>query len=267
LGKDKAFLLPGKGKELQVRRLERHGSEVSSVKAGDRASINLVGLEKAEIRKGMVVSDRVLKETVILDAKLEFFENETNPSLGIWSRVIFHAGTYENQARVHLIDKNKLGPGETALVQVHLQAPCVLRYGDRFVIRNSSGDTTLGGGMVIDVAPLFHRRRPEKLVNKMIAAAEGKLPELVAAEVRKSIGPVSAADIAFRLNVSVPEIEARIRKKLPPDILKYEGKNGVFLFTREGREKMSRGIIDAVSAFREQNPLVNRGAAFSEIKA
>jgi len=264
--KDKAYLLPGKAKELQVRRLERHGKEVDSVKAGDRASVNLVGLEKTDARKGMIIADRILNETLILDARLEFFENESKAGLGLWSRVIFHAGTFETQARVHLIDKNKLAPGESALVQVHLQEPCVLGYGDRFVLRNSSGDTTLGGGMVIDAAPLFHRRRPEKLINKMITAAEGKLPELIAAEVRKSIGPVSAGDIAFRLNVSVPEIEARIGKKLPQDILKYEGKSGVYLFTRDGQEKMSRGIMDAVTAFREQNPLVERGAAFNEIK-
>lgn len=264
--KDNAYLLPGKAKELQVRRLERHGKDVSSVKAGDRASINLVGLGKTGVRKGMVIADRVLKETVILDAQLEFFENETNPALDLWSRVIFFAGTYESQARIHLIDKNKLGPGETALVQVHLQGPCVLRYGDRFVIRNSSGDTTLGGGIVIDVAPLFHRRRPGKLINQMTAAAGGKFPELIASEVRKSIGPVLAADIAFRLNRSVPEVDARIRKKLPADIVRYEGKNGILLFTEDGQEKMSRGILDAITVFRKQNPLVNRGASVNEIK-
>ena len=85
--KDRVYLLPGGKKELTVRRLERHGKEVPGVMAGDRASINLVGLDRADFKKGMVVSDRILKETKMVDAKLELFES--SPVFGIWSQVIF----------------------------------------------------------------------------------------------------------------------------------------------------------------------------------
>jgi selenocysteine-specific elongation factor len=262
--KDKVYLLPGGKKELIVRRLERHGKEVSRVMAGDRASINLVGLDRADFKKGMIVSDRILKETTMLDAKLELFEN--SPAFGIWSQVIFFTGTYEKPAKIHLIDKNKMNAGETGLVQVHLQEPCVLSHGDRFVLRTSSNDMTLGGGEVIDIAPLHHRRRPGKLVTKMTAIARGKLPELISNEVGKLFRAVTAKEIAFNLNVSTGEVEEYAKKKLAKDIVKYDVKDGMVLITGDRLHNLRQGIVNAVKEFQKQNPLLDRGANLNEIR-
>lgn len=261
--KDRVYLLPGGKKELTVRRLERHGLEVTGVMAGDRASINLVGLDKAEFKKGMIISDRILKETKMFDAKLHLFKN--SPAFGIWSQVIFLTGTFEKPAKIHLIDKNKMNAGETGLVQVHLQEPCVLRHGDRFVIRTSSNDMTLGGGEVIDVAPLRHRRRPGKLVTKMTAIARGKLPELISNEVRKLFRAVTTVEIAFNLNISPREVEECIEKKLARDIVKYDVKEGMILITGERLQNLRQGIVNAIKEFKRQNPLIDRGANLNEI--
>lgn len=262
--KDTAYLLPGGKKELTVRRLERHGKEVPEVQAGDRASLNLVGLDRADFTKGKIIADRILKDTAMLDARLELFTDST--PFGIWSQVIFHTGTYENQARIHLIDKNKLKAGESGLVQIHLPQPCVLRHGDRFVIRSSSNDLTLGGGEVIDVAPLHHRRRPEALIKKMTAISKGKLPELISAEVKKAFRAITAEEIAFNLNISRAEVEESAGKKLAKDVVKYEVKDKFFLISNDRLESIRRGIFRAVKEFRKQNPLVNRGASLNEIR-
>jgi selenocysteine-specific elongation factor len=262
--KDSVYLLPGGKKELMVRRLERHGKEVPEVKAGDRASLNLVGLDKAGVKKGDVISTIILNETVMLDARLELFE--TAPQLGIWSQVIFHTGTYESQAKVHLIDKNKMGAGESGLVQIHLPGPCILRHGDRFVIRSSSGESTLGGGEVIDIAPLHHRRRPEKLIKKMTAIARGKLPELISSEVKKRFRAVTLEEVAFSLNISPREVEEGIEKKLAKDIVKYGVKDKIILISTDRLQHIRQGIINAVKEFRRKNPLVNRGATLNEIR-
>jgi selenocysteine-specific elongation factor len=271
--KDKVYLQPGKTRECQVRRLERHGKEVDQVSAGDRASINLIGPDKTDVQKGMVLSGRELQETRIVDAALELFsfmnsKSEKSPELGIWSQVIFHTGTYESQAKVHLIDRNRLIPGETALVQVHLQEPCVLRQGDRFVIRSSSSDITLGGGRIIDAAPLYHRRRPGKLIEKLKTIAGGQLPALLAGEVRKANRPVSAEEVAALLNVSPEEVEAAVREtgKLPEDIITYPDDRRSIILTVELQQTLERGILEAVEAFCSKNPLVQRGVTPSEIR-
>jgi selenocysteine-specific elongation factor len=263
--KDKAFLLPGKGKELIVRRLERHGQEISEIKAGDRASINLSGLSKKDFNRGMIISGEPQKSTDLLDARFELFEK--NIEFGIWTQVIFHTGTYENQARIHLIDKNKLRAGEKAMVQIHLQSPCVLRYGDRFVIRNSSSDITLGGGIVIDANPLLHRRRPEELIRKMTSMARGHLPDLIIAEVKKYNQAITSKEIAFNLNTSVSEIERLLAKKLPDNIIIIQDTDGMILMTAELKEKYRQGIFSAIEEFKNENPYIQKGISLSEIRA
>lgn len=265
LVKDKTYLLPGKGKVMTVRRLERHGHEVSEIKAGDRASINLAGLSKEDFEKGMIVSNALLKATDMLDAKFELFEK--NIEFGIWAQVIFHAGTYENQAKLHLIDKNMLRAGESAMVQIHLQSPCVLKHGDRFVIRNSSSDITLGGGTVIDANPLRHRRRPEKLIRKITKIARGNFPELINSEVKKCHQAITTKQIAFNLNTSQNEIERSLGKKLPKDIVRYPGKVGTILISTDLKEKFRRGIFTAIKDFRKKNPYIDKGASLREIRS
>ena len=261
--KDTVYHLPGKRKELSVRRLERHGEEVVEVFAGDRASINITGLEKADLTRGDLISDRYLNTTTICDARLKLFTGCR--SLKIWSQVIFHTGTFENQAKIHLIDRNQLLAGETALVQIHLSHPCVLRHGDRFVIRSSSSDTTLGGGEVIDVAPLHHRRRPEKLIKNMGLIADGQLPKLISSEVKKSQGAVFTEDVAYKLNISPAEVEDNFDQKKQKEILKYDARGKTALISKERLQLLRQGISQTIIEFQKLNPLIDRGISLNEL--
>ncbi|MCK4358405.1 MAG: selenocysteine-specific translation elongation factor, partial [Candidatus Cloacimonetes bacterium] len=130
--KDSVYLLPG-AKKLRIRRMERHGNKVEEITAGDRASLNLVGLNRDDFKRGMIVSDRILQPTKLIDAKLNLFQHNRN--FEIWTQAVFLLGTYQAQTRIHLIDRNILEPGQAAIVQIHLDPPCIAKYGDRFVIR------------------------------------------------------------------------------------------------------------------------------------
>jgi len=67
---DKVYLLPENKKKLRIRKMEQYGNEVKEIKAGDRGSINLVGLERLDFERGMLISDRILPPTEIIDVKL-----------------------------------------------------------------------------------------------------------------------------------------------------------------------------------------------------
>ncbi|MCD4652188.1 MAG: selenocysteine-specific translation elongation factor [Candidatus Cloacimonetes bacterium] len=196
---DKVVLLP-EGKEYRIRRLERHCEETDSVLAGDRASLSLPGLERSEVTSGSLIADRTLEATTLIDALLKFFPGKS--SLNIWSQLHFLLGTVSQQVRIHLINVNKLRGGEEALVQIHLARPAVVQHGDRFIVRSSSADITLGGGEIIDAHPLHHRRRPEPLIKKMAKLSAGGVEQLIAEEVRKSIVPLTSKQIADRLGVT-----------------------------------------------------------------
>ncbi len=261
---DTLFLLPGKDEGYRVRRLEKHGVEISEVVAGDRASINVVGLEKSDFRRGMMLSDRLLRETKMIDAKLEVFE--PGVTLGIWSQVIFLAGTHEQQARVHLLDKDYVKTGEKALVQIHLQEPCFLQHKDRFVIRNSSDEWTLGGGEVIDISPLHHKKRKQNIVNDIEKLAAGELSEIIAQGVRKLHQVTTAEKIAEGLNIAVSRVKEIVAKQLPKDIMKLETKDELLLFTGQALNEIHEGIKKAIRAYMKENPLATRGLNFDEIR-
>ena len=259
---DTACLLPG-AKKLRVRRLERHGREVEQVVAGDRASINLVGLRREDFRRGMVISDRVLRDTRMVDVELRLFGHSR--SFGLWKQVVFHFGTYEQQARVHLIDRNRLSASETGLAQIHLGEPCVAQYGDRFVIRSTSNDTTLGGGEIIDPAPLHHRRRTPKVVESMTKIAEGKLPELVALEIRKRFRPIGHREIADILNTSEAEVRKVVSGPLPQDILRCVSDDEIYLTQKREYDRLREVCLKSIAAFHQRHPLAQKGRTVEEL--
>jgi selenocysteine-specific elongation factor len=259
---DSTCLLPD-GRQLRVRRLERHGKEVDRVRAGDRASINLVGIEREDFRRGMIVSDRPLRSTGMVDARLRLFPHARG--LDLWSRVVFHLGTYEHGARIHLMDHDRLRGGQTGLVQIHLEVPCVVQYGDRFVIRSTSNDTTLGGGDVVDPAPLHHRRRTAKAIRSIAEIADGDLPELVASEVRKQFRPLGHRELADILNTSPDKVSEVISAGLPEDIVQHASGEDVYLILKREHERLRQATINSIAAYHRLHPLQETGRTSKEL--
>ena len=256
------FLIP-REKELRVRRLERHGNEVERIKSGDRCSINLVGLNRTDFERGMIISDRLLPPTQLLDAKLLLFGESRN--FDIWSQVNFLVGTYQSQARIHLIDKNRLECGESALVQIHLNEPCMAQLGDKFVIRNSSDDLTLGGGTVIDAYPLHHRRRPKKLISELQKVTEGGFSEKIGCEVRKRLFPLTFEYIANLLNISQDKVSEISSISLPEDIMAISFEGNSILLLKYRMMRLKDKILKNLENFHKRYPLYEGGRTFEEL--
>jgi selenocysteine-specific elongation factor len=256
------YLLPG-GKELRVRRIERYGQQVETATAGDRASLNLVGLDKNDFQRGMLVAGRILNGTAMLDANIRLFSN-AGP-LDIWSQAVFLLGTFEAQARIHLIDNSGLAAGSSGLAQLHLSAECVAQPGDRFVLRTSSSEYTLGGGEIIDAHPLHHRRRTSQVIEHMSRIAQGKLPELIALEVHKRHGPVSHVALADALNVSPQEVERVLRQGRPGDIEMYPAGAVLFAIAPDVDANYRRSIAERIAAHHRNRPVDETGLSADEL--
>jgi selenocysteine-specific elongation factor len=149
-------------RELQakVRGIQTHGRPVTAAVAGQRAAVNLQGIERAAIVRGDILSlPDLLRPTYMLDATCELLR-DAPAALHTRQRVRFHIGTSEVMARVHLLDGPALEPGETGYVQLRLEGPVVALPRDRYVIRSYSPMVTIGGGELLDVAPAKSRRSP-----------------------------------------------------------------------------------------------------------
>jgi selenocysteine-specific elongation factor len=256
------YLLPP-GKQLRVRRIERFGSQVAEALAGDRASCNLVGLSKEDFKRGMLIADRPLRTSVLLDAKVTLFFDVKQ--LAIWTHVILLKDTFETLARIHLLDRNRLKAGEAGLVQIHTTDPCVARAGDRFVIRSTSSDSTLGGGEIIDAMPLHHRRRTAALLDGLHNMAEGEFSRRIAVEVQKHVHGANIIDIADSLNCGPEEIVKAVSSASDDGIVLFGSGNGRTLISAANALGLSGKILRHLEDYHQKHPLEQTGRTREEM--
>lgn len=258
---DDLYLLPGKSKKVKIRGIQRHGETVEAVMAGDRAAINLSGLKAEDYTRGMVLSNQTIESTDMLDAWFTMFE----PSgfMGIWSQTVFYSGTFESPAKIHMIDQDEIIEGQSALVQIHLAKPTVLVNGDRFILRNSANDLTLGGGILLDVYPLHHKKRTEKVVLALQELLEAtlhsdKLINRIKIELNKINAPIFVEQLSEIMNIDVDEIVKTCR----------DDSSGVFIFSdndyqgiiKEDKDVYyKKFILNTLDEYHQNNQILDNG--------
>ena len=149
--------VPG-GRPVKVRGIHVHGTARAEAVAGERAALNLAGVDVGDLARGQVLaSPGTLGATRVLDARLELLPDARPLAHG--ARVRFHQGTTEVMARVAMVAPPpapgidlEIQPGTAGFVRLRLERPAALTRGDRFVIRSYSPLATIGGGRVLDPA-------------------------------------------------------------------------------------------------------------------
>ncbi len=145
-------------KRARVRNAQAYHEDVKEAGAGQRVALNLQGVEKQEIERGTIVGrPESLLLTSRIDASLRYLKLPFKP---IKNNTIlrFHIATTQVEARLILLDRPELEPGDEAFVQFVFAEPIVVLPGDRFILRGSYAIQTLGGGTVLDIAPGKHKR-------------------------------------------------------------------------------------------------------------
>jgi len=163
-------------RRARVRGLQHHGVTTERVEPGARCAVNLQGIELGEISRGQVVTrPGALTPSLTLDVELVWLD--VAPSSKQPVSVELLAGTAERRARVAPIGASALEPGTAGFARLHVEGePLSLLPGDRFVLRGfartAMGGTTLGGGIVLDVAPPRRRRSDPGLLRDLRALAQ-----------------------------------------------------------------------------------------------
>jgi selenocysteine-specific elongation factor len=148
---DELELFPS-GKRVRVRGVQVHGKSADHASAGERTALNLSGIEKHELERGMVLaSPGLLQVSSRIDTKLSLLPSAKPLKSG--ARVHLHTFTSEVIASVAPYDLKQLPPGDDAFAQLLLSEPLLLLPGDRFIIRQFSPVVTSGGGEVLDAFP------------------------------------------------------------------------------------------------------------------
>lgn len=194
---DTVEVLPA-GENARVRNLQVFSSSVDEAWAGQRVAINLSGLEKSNVERGSVVCrPGFFKLTSLIDASVNVLSHVPR-GIKTLDPVHLYVGTTRVVARVALLDKEALMPGESGLAQLRLESPLVAERKDKFIIRSYSPVTTIGGGVVLDPVS---ERRPRRIRKKVVQSLKELEQEIKVSGSDKSfvlqkLGQLKIADIS-----------------------------------------------------------------------
>ena len=244
---DELELFPA-GKRVRVRGVQVHGSAAEKAVAGERTALNIAGVEKSELERGMVLtSPGLLQTSSRMDVRLSLLASAKVLKYG--ARVHLHAFTSETIAAVNLHGDKKLKPGSEGFAQLRLSAPLLLVPGDRFIIRQFSPVVTIGGGVVLDAMPM--QKVPlEARLECLKVQSEGDPKSMLLARIERRAEqglPMSqaVAETGWRKQI----IEAHLKQQTSAFSI------GGLLIHGEAFAGVMRAIAGAITKFHEQNPL------------
>ncbi len=263
------------GRRVRVRGIQVHGASADEALAGQRTALNLAGATTEELGRGMMLSlPAMFRSTTRVDVPLTLLPGAR--ALKDRARAHFHAYTAETIAEVVLLDssassvspvvnpppgsttehaegtggaKRQLAPGESAFAQLRLAEPLLLLPGDRFILRQFSPVVTIGGGVVVDAAPL--RMQGRSLPPYLDAIARGTPQEVLVARVaRRGQQGLALSDVIAETGWLRSQIESITRNLTA--LLRF----GDVLITSNAFTAAKASAIAAVTAFHSANPLV-----------
>ena len=163
------------GRLVRVRGVQVHGQTAEAAVAGQRTALNLAGVSTEDLSRGMTLAlPETFESTRRADVRLRLLPSAPR-ELKNRARVHFHSYTMETVGELVLYERKEMDPsfarnakvgnprkvgnaqllpGEEAFARIKLPDAALLLPGDRFIIRQFSPVVTIGGGVVLDAAPI-----------------------------------------------------------------------------------------------------------------
>jgi selenocysteine-specific elongation factor len=251
-------LLPG-GRRARIRGLQSFGKPAEAVEPGARCAVNLQGLAKSELERGLLLTEPdALRTTASVDVALDWLAEA--PPLGPKPAAVeCLVGTTARRARVAPIGAERLAPGARGLARIHLEdGPAPLLPGDAFVLRGfsrtTSGGTTLGGGRVLDAHPPRRRRSDPAVAAELAELARGDpLAALGVRVARAGWAGTTCQALARETGLPRPALDAAVAA-LAQDAALVRAADGA-LFARAACAELERRLHDALASFHQREPM------------
>ena len=167
---DDVVILP-RGPGARVRSLQIHGASLARVSPGERVAVNLSGIAHEQVVRGdALVRPGAWHEGHTVDASLEVLA-DLDHRVSRRGAYVAYLGSGEHAVRLRVLGDESMGPGDRGLVRLHLPVALPLQPGDRYVLRDSGRQETIGGGEILDVDPVMRasRARPDRSVDRVVA--------------------------------------------------------------------------------------------------
>ena len=258
LGSDDELSSQG-GSTMKVRGIQVHGESVQTAGIGNRAAINVIGVEKAELGRGEVlIRGEELEPTSMLDVEMDVVHSLEKP-IGKRSKALVHVGTTQLVATVILLGKEEVLGGEKVFAQLRLEKPTIALAGERFVLRGfevlANYGKTFAGGRILDPHPMKHKSNDAAVVQSLEQMA-GENPATVLAELVRSGGEmeVTTQTLWRRSTLGLKTLQSSLIQLEKDGIVDSIGGNQRAWLHCDGIARLHTKTLDALRVYHESYP-------------
>ncbi len=157
--------------KVRVREIQQHEQTVTKLDRSHRCALNIVGISHEEISRGdAIVNLKQWKPTTMFDASLRIVPGLKHRVTRRGSYSVY-IGAGEFSAKIRLIGTRELNADEQGCVRIAIDSSLALMPGDRYILRESGRQETIGGGEVLDIHPILRvsRAKPDRSLDRLIA--------------------------------------------------------------------------------------------------
>lgn len=240
------------GLRSRIRGLQTHKARINTATPGSRVAANLVGIATSKLQRGDVLTKPGwLIPTVMSTVQLRLLPYAHHP-LPHNTTVSFHAGATETMAKVRLLEKENLQPGETTWAQLSLSKPVVLIKGDHFIIR--SPEDTLGGGEVIESHARRYRRFRPAVIQSLSVKKQGTAEEIITA-ILKAKPLLELPALSAQCDLTVSEVQSVIESLVQQGKVIETGQGEHrLLLTAPGWERLAQKVTATLQDYHRRFP-------------
>jgi selenocysteine-specific elongation factor len=261
---DRLEMLP-QGEKGRLRGLQVYGKSSDSGWAGQCLATNVTDVNHREVMRGNVLATPgYLTPTKMVECRFDLLPGADRP-LKHQAPVRFHTGTSEIMGRVFYLDRERLNPGEGALMQFRADEELIVAPGDRFVVRQYSPVVTIGGGRVLRPSKRKVKRFKDGIIRDLTALEEvlDDPTRLVEYHLDRAAVPIRADALTRQSYLPAARAEEIIEElALAGRVVRLSG--GLLASARTLAGVEAR-VTEALAAFHRAQPL-RRGLEPNEVK-
>lgn len=251
----------------KVRGIRIHDEPCEVGEAGQRCAINLANVKVDEVNRGNVIArENIMEPSYNIDCNLYYLKSADKPLVNRQRVRVYH-GTEEVIARVVILDKEELKPGESAYVQLRLEKQITAQRNDRYVLRSYSPMITIAGGTIIEPVAKKAKRFDEKYIEELKVKESGKSHSILENIVKKlSSTYPDKQTIIKSLGKNLENIDEELENLLKDNIIVKltASENNIYVHKDFVKEKINQ-IEELLTEYHKKNPL-KFGMSKEEVK-
>ena len=262
-------ILPQK-KQTRIRGIQFHKKKIDIAKAGSRTALNLTGLDVSDVFRGNVVAQiGAYSSTRRVDVRFMMLK-DTKTTLAHDDFVKVYCGTSQSLARVRVIGKDAILPGEKGFLQLELKDSITVAKGDHYILRKPSPGETLGGGIILDENPGKRIKRfLKQSLDHFHLLETGTTRDILFANLQKG-NPITLQELSEKTGFSLLLLKDEIAKSLDLDleILEIQREKilpNTFVTTKENWQKLTNSILEYIREYHKKYPL-RQGISKDELR-